>query len=152
VCHAMIEDNWDSFKFDLRRSEPMDFNIPLNISSTQSLIVEQEHTAKILGSGQVEVLATPMMIALMESAALITAQVYLPQDWTTVGTKVEIEHLRPTPLGKRISAKATLVKIDGRRLQFQIEARDNHGLIGQGSHERVVIQIEKFMSKVDALK
>jgi predicted thioesterase len=130
----------------------MDFNIPLNISSIQSLIVDQEHTAKILGSGQVEVLATPMMIALMESAALITAQVYLPQDWTSVGTKVDIEHLRPTPLGKRISAKATLVKIDGWGLLFQIEAHDNHGLIGQGTHERVVIKIEKFMNKVDALK
>ncbi len=126
----------------------MDFNIPLDISSSQSLIVDQEHTAKILGSGQVEVLATPMMIALMESAALITAQVYLPHEWTTVATKVDIEHLRPTPLGKRISAKATLVKIDGRRLLFQVEAFDNHGLIGQGSHERFVIQIEKFMNKI----
>ncbi len=148
----MIFTNRDNIAFNLRRSESMDFNIPLNISSIQSLIVDQEHTAKILGSGQVEVLATPMMIALMESAALITAQVYLPQDWTSVGTKVDIEHLRPTPLGKRISAKATLVKIDGRKLQFQIEAHDNHGLIGQGSHERFVIQIEKFMHKVDALK
>ncbi len=130
----------------------MDFNIPVNVSSSQSLIVDQEHTAKILGSGQVEVLATPMMIALMESAALIAAQVYLPHDWTTVGTKVNIEHLRPTPLGKRISAKATLVKIDGRRLHFQVEARDNHGLIGQGTHERFVIQNEKFMNKVNGQK
>lgn len=127
----------------------MDFNIPLNISSSQSLIVDQEHTAKILGSGQVEVLATPMMIALMESAALIAAQVYLPHDWTTVGTKVSIEHLRPTPLGKRISANATLVKMDGRKLFFHVEARDNQGLIGQGSHERVIIQVDKFMNKVN---
>lgn len=130
----------------------MEFNIPLNSSSSQSLIVDQEHTAKILGSGQVEVLATPMMIALMESAALVTAQVWLPHDWTTVGTKVNIEHLRPTPLGKRISANATLVKIDGRRLLFQVEARDNNGLIGQGSHERFVIQIEKFMNTVNGQK
>ena len=126
----------------------MDFNIPLNISSTQSLIVDQEHTAKILGSGQVEVLATPMMIALMESAALITAQVYLPKEWTTVATKVDVEHLRPTPLGKRVSAKAALVKIDGRRLHFQVEAFDNQGPIGQGSHERFIIQIEKFMDRI----
>ncbi len=130
----------------------MDFNIPLDASSIQSLIVDQEHTAKILGSGQVEVLATPMLIALMESAALIAAQVYLPHDWTTVGTKVNIEHLRPTPLGKRISAKATLIKIDGQRLLFQVEAHDKHGLIGQGSHERFVIQIEKFMHRVNDLK
>jgi len=145
----MIYVNWDNIELDLRRSESMDFNIPLNIFSTQSLIVDQEHTAKILGSGQVEVLATPMMIALMESAALITAQVYLPLEWTTVATKVDIEHLRPTPLGKRISASATLVKIDGRRLHFQVEAHDNYGLIGQGSHERFVIQIEKFMNKIN---
>lgn len=148
----MIHINRDNIEFDVRRSESMDFNIPLNSSSTQSLIVEQEHTSKILGSGQAEVLATPMMIALMESAALITAQVYLPHDWTTVGTKVNIEHLRPTPLGKRISATATLVKIDGPRLHFQVEAFDNHGLIGQGSHERFVIQIEKFMNKISNLK
>ena len=126
----------------------MDFNIPLDISSTQSLLVEQEHTAKILGSGEVEVLATPIMIALMESAALFAAQMYLPTDWTTVGTKVNVEHIRPTPLGAEISAKATLVKKEDRVLHFQVEAYDNHGLIGQGTHQRFVIQNDKFMEKI----
>ena len=130
----------------------MDFNIPLDTSSRQSLIVEKEHTAKILGSGEVEVLATPIMIALMESAALFAAQMYLPNDWTTVGTKVDVEHIRPTPLGAEISATATLVKKEGRVLHFQVEAHDHFGLIGQGSHERFVIQNEKFMQKIKPVR
>jgi predicted thioesterase len=126
----------------------MEFNIPLNSTGTESLIVDQEHSAKILGSGEVEVLATPMMIALMEAASLYTAQVYLPSDWTTVGTQVNVEHLRPTPLGQRVTATATLVKQEGRTLQFQVEARDHFGLIGQGTHHRFIINIESFMDKI----
>jgi fluoroacetyl-CoA thioesterase len=126
----------------------MDFDIPLDTSSTQTLLVEKEHTAKILGSGEVEVLATPIMIALMESAALFAAQIYLPNGWTTVGTRVDVEHIRPTPLGAEITATAVLVKKEGRVLHFQVEARDHYGLIGQGTHQRFVIQNEKFMQKI----
>ena len=126
----------------------MDFDIPLDISSTQTLIVAKEHTAKILGSGEVEVLATPIMIALMENAALFAAQMYLPNDWITVGTRVDVEHIRPTPLGAEITATAVLAKREGRVLYFQVEARDPFGLIGQGSHQRFIIQNDKFMEKV----
>lgn len=130
----------------------MDIDIPLNISSHQALLVGKEHTAKILGSGEVEVLATPIMIALMESAALFAAQMYLPESWTTVGTRVNVEHIRPTPLGAEISADATLVKKDGRTLYFQVQAHDHYGLIGQGTHERFIIRIDRFMEKILPLK
>ena len=126
----------------------MDHIIPLNSTATESIIVDKKHSAKILGSGEVEVLATPMMIAIMEAASLYTAQVYLPSDWTTVGTKVEVEHLRPTPLGQRVTATATLVKQEGRILQFQVVAHDKQGLIGQGTHHRFIINIERFMAKL----
>lgn len=126
----------------------MDHKIPLNSTATESFIVDKEHSAKILGSGEVEVLATPMMIALMEAAALYTAQVYLPSDWTTVSTRVDVEHLRPTPLGQRVTATAVLIEQEGRTLKFQVTAHDSRGLIGQGSHHRVIINIERFMDKL----
>ena len=126
----------------------MEFLIPLNISATRTLEVEAEHTAKFLGSGEVEVLATPMMIALMEAAALEVVQSYLASGWTTVGTKVNIEHLRPTAQGEKVSAEATLITRDDRTLEFHVEARDNFGIIGQGSHQRYIINIVKFMVRL----
>ena len=126
----------------------MEFLIPLNISATRSLLIEKEHTAKSLGSGEVEVLATPMMIALMEAAALEVVQPFLASGWTTVGTKINIDHLRPTTLGEKVSAEAILITRDDRTLEFHVEARDNFGIIGQGSHQRTIINIEKFMGKL----
>ena len=123
----------------------MNVLIPLNVSTTQSLLVENEHTAEHLGSGQVNVLATPMMIALMEAAALESVQAYLPSGWTTVGTKVNVDHIRATPIGRTITAEATLISRDDRSLNFIVEARDNMGVIGQGSHQRFIIEKDKFI-------
>jgi predicted thioesterase len=126
----------------------MDFDIPENVSGRQSLLVEKEHTAKFLGSGSVEVLATPMMIALMENTALEAVQSYLPEGWTTVGTKVEVDHLRPTPSGEEVYAEAFLLERNERSLLFSVAAYDSQGIIGQGSHKRYIIQTEKFLSKL----
>jgi len=126
----------------------MDFDIPDNISGRQTLLVEKEHTAKFLGSGQVEVLATPMMIALMENTALEAVQSYLPEGWTTVGTKVDVEHLRPTPSGEEVTAEAALMERKDRSLLFSVTAYDSRGVIGQGSHQRFIIHTEKFLSKL----
>jgi len=126
----------------------MDFDIPENVSGKQSLLVEKEHTAKFLGSGSVEVLATPMMIALMENTALEAVQSYLPEGWTTVGTKVEVDHLRPTPSGEEVYAEAFLLERNERSLLFSVAAYDSQGIIGQGSHKRYIIQTEKFLSKL----
>jgi fluoroacetyl-CoA thioesterase len=125
----------------------MDFMIPKNISAQRTMVVEPAVTALHIGSGNMEVLATPMMIALMEAAALDVVQEYLPEGWTTVGTKVEVEHIRATPLGEIVTAEATLVKQEGRGLTFAVEAKDGSGLIGQGRHLRVIVNTERFLSR-----
>lgn len=122
--------------------------IPLNASSRQSVLVEKAHTAEQIGSGSLDVLATPMLIALMEAAALEAVQKFLPAAFTTVGTRVDIEHLRATPVGESVTAEAVLVKREGRVLEFTIEARDRLGVIGQGRHSRVIIEINKFLSRL----
>ncbi len=122
----------------------MEFIIPLNTSAARSIIVEEAYTAKFIGSGIVDVLATPMMIALMENAALDAVQTYLAEGWTTVGTKVDIEHLRATPVGEKVTAEATLIKQKGRSLEFSVAARDTQGIIGQGSHKRFIVDLQKF--------
>ncbi len=126
----------------------MEFKIPDNISARQSLRVDKEHTAKFLGSGGVEVLATPMMIALMENTALEAVQPYLPEGWTTVGTKVSVEHLRPTPSGEEVYAEALLLDKKDCSLLFQVNAYNSRGLIGLGSHQRHIINLKNFLSKL----
>ena len=126
----------------------MDALIPLNVSERRTLLVEREHTARELGSGSVEVLATPMLIALMEAAALDAVQGFLAEGWTTVGIKVDVEHLRATPLGGTVTAEATLTKREDRILVFAVQAWDGKGLVGQGTHTRAIIDTEKFMSRL----
>jgi predicted thioesterase len=126
----------------------MNFNIPDQASAKQTLVVERAHMASEIGSGSVEVLATPMMIALMEAAAVGAVQEYLPEGWTTVGTRVNVEHMRATPLGDVVAAEANLIKKEGRILEFAVTASDSSGVIGQGSHQRHVIDLERFMEKL----
>jgi len=126
----------------------MDALIPLNVTERRSLIVEREHTAEELGSGSVQVLATPMLIALMEAAALDAVQGYLAEGWTTVGTRVEVEHMRATPLGGRVTAEATLIKRADRVLEFTVQAWDGFGAVGQGTHTRVIIDRGRVMAKL----
>ncbi|MBN1223886.1 MAG: thioesterase family protein [Candidatus Aminicenantes bacterium] len=122
--------------------------MPQDVSARQSVFVEKALSAREIGSGNVDVLATPMMIALMEAAALEAVQSYLPEGWTTVGTKVEVDHTRATMLGDDVTAEATLIKREGRKLDFIVVALDSRGLIGQGHHQRFIVNVEEFMSKV----
>lgn len=126
----------------------MDIAIPQEVSSRTSGVVKKSHSAREVGSGSVEVLATPIMIALMEAAALAAVQPYLPEGWTTVGTRVECDHLRATAIGDQVSASAALIKQEGRALDFLVEAQDSRGIIGKGHHRRVIVNIEKFMIKL----
>jgi fluoroacetyl-CoA thioesterase len=121
--------------------------IPLNITSTKTTKVEKAHTAAFIGSGDLEVLATPMLIALMENAAMDTVQDYLEEGKTTVGSRVDVEHLRPTSAGEDITAEATLEKREGHMLEFWVTARDRFGMIGQGKHIRYIVDRKKFMEK-----
>jgi len=115
---------------------------------TATKTVETADSAAALGSGSVAVFATPAMILLMELAAREAVQAALPHGSTTVGTVVNIRHMAATPVGARVSATAKLVEIEGRRLVFEVEAQDESGIIGKGLHERAVIDIERFMTKL----
>jgi len=105
-------------------------------------------TAAKFGSGLVEVYATPAMITLMEKTAMLSVLENLPHGHNTVGTEVNIKHLKASPLGFNIQCESELVEIDGRKLVFKVWARDDEGEIGNGTHTRFIIDTEKFMAKL----
>ena len=110
--------------------------------------VKEEDSAAFLGSGDVGVLSTPAMINMMENTARIFTQKYLTGDWTTVGTQVCIKHLRPAPIGAKVRVVATIKEIDGKRLNFQVQAYWNDKLLGEGTHERYIVDKIKFLEKL----
>jgi len=110
--------------------------------------VTQDITASHLGSGNVEVLATPAMIALMEQAAVRVVDPLLPEGQKTVGVAVEVKHLAPTPVGMEVRAAAELIEVDGRKLLFRVEAHDEKEKVGEGLHRRVIIDVERFAARV----
>ncbi len=112
--------------------------------------VADGNTAKNVGSGSLEVFATPSMIALMEKASCVALEGYLDEGTTTVGTKVDIEHVAATPLGMTVTVRSAVTEVDGRRICFTVEAFDEAGLIGKGNHERFVVFSEKFMAKTNS--
>jgi len=112
------------------------------------LVVSGEHTAPRVGSGAVSVLATPVMINLMEAAALAAVERFLPRGYQSLGTVLNVRHIAATPVGMRVTASATLEKVDGRTLAFRVEAHDERELIGDGTHERVVVNVAKFDQRV----
>ena len=117
---------------------------------TKKLNVKKENLASVVGSGSLDVLATPAVAALMEGAAAELAQSVLNNDeLTTVGTAISIEHTSPTPLGAEVEAEARLVKTEGRLFFFELTARDNAGEIAKGTHKRVSVKAEKFQKKAD---
>ncbi len=115
-------------------------------------VVTQKESAKTLGSGLLDVYATPAMIALMEGCASQSVAPYLDEGFGTVGTAVNIRHLAATPIGMKVYCESILTEVDGRRLLFNVKAYDETGLIGEGTHERFIINSEKFFAKVNAKK
>ena len=113
----------------------------------ESQKVDESVTARAAGSGTLEVFATPAMIALIEKTCFTAVAPYLEEGQTTVGTKVDVEHVSATPVGMEVTAECTLDEIDGRRLTFQVEVFDECGMIGRGIHERFIVNAEKFVSK-----
>jgi len=113
-----------------------------------SLIVGEEHTAPRIGSGAIHVLATPVMINVIEAAALAAVERLLPAGHQSLGTVLNVRHIAATPVGMRVTATATVQKVDGRTVYFTVEARDERELIGDGTHERVVVNVEKFDQRV----
>jgi predicted thioesterase len=113
-----------------------------------SLVVGEAQTAAAFGAGGVLVLGTPVMIGLMENAAWQLVQPELPEGESTVGTLVNVRHLAATPMGGHVVATAELIEIDDRRLVFRVSARDDTQLIGEGTHERFRIVLERFLARL----
>lgn len=130
----------------------MSYEIPAGVSGKEEQIVTPELTAAHYGSGLVEVFATPAMVALMEKTCLVSVLPHLPEDHGTVGTAVHVSHERAIPVGMRVWCESKLVEIDRRRLVFEVVAHDETGVIGQGRHERFIINTSTFMEKVQAQK
>jgi len=112
------------------------------------LTVGEEHTAPRVGSGAIHVLATPVMINLIEAAALAAVEQRLPEGHQSLGTVLNVRHIAATPVGMRVTASATVERVEGRTIHFRVEARDEREVIGDGTHERVVVNVEKFDQRV----
>jgi predicted thioesterase len=118
------------------------------LSASIDIVVGQEHTAAHVGSGTVQVLATPVVINMFESAALRAIEHLLPAGYQSLGTHLDVRHIAATPVGMKVSASARVTRVDGRTVTFALEARDERELIADGTHERVVVNVAKFDARV----
>ena len=114
------------------------------LHGTTEIVVGTRDTAPHVGSGKIGVLATPIMVNLMESAALQAVERFMPPGHQTVGTHLDVKHFAATPVGLRVRARAELVRVEGRTLTFSIVAEDEREKIGEGTHERLIINVERF--------
>jgi len=123
--------------------------VPLTpgLHGSAKLVVAHEDTAVALKSGEVLVLGTPRLIALVEEASLHAVADQLPNGQTTVGMRVQVDHLAPTKIGSSVAAEATLEKVEGRRLTFTVTVTDHGGLVAAGKVTRVVVETERFLDK-----
>jgi fluoroacetyl-CoA thioesterase len=121
--------------------------INAGIRSTEEITVTDEMTAKKAGSGDLEVFSTPNMVALMEKTCLDSVRGYLDGNSGTVGTLMDIKHVSATPVGMKVRCESVLKEVDRRRLVFEVKAYDEAGLIGEGVHERFIIDNDKFTAK-----
>lgn len=112
-----------------------------------ALVVADGDTARAMRSGNVDVLATPRVVALCEEAAVAALAGHLPAGHTTVGMRVQLDHLQPTPVGATVEAEAVLEKVEGRRLIFTVSASDARGLVAAGKVTRVLVELDRFMAK-----
>jgi len=124
----------------------------VGITGRQKIIVTADQTAEAMGSGLLPVYATPAMIALMEHTASNSVAGELEEGQGTVGTLLHVKHVSATPVGMQVTCEAKLVEIDRKRLVFEVKAFDEAGLIGEGTHERFIIEREKFMEKAESKK
>lgn len=118
------------------------------LQGSAELVVGEEHTAPRVGSGRVHVLATPVMINLFEAAALDAIERLLPAGHQSLGTVLNVRHIAATPVGMRVTARAEVTGVEGRTIRFRLEAHDERELIGDGTHERVAVNVAKFDLRV----
>lgn len=115
---------------------------------TSTLTVTSAHTAAAMGSGDLPVLATPALVALMENASMLLCRSLCAEDETTVGGSIQVEHLKPSPVGAVVAATATLVEQEGRKMTLTIEAMQGDTLVGRATHTRFQVNSERFLSKL----
>jgi fluoroacetyl-CoA thioesterase len=123
-------------------------NLTIGRTGAAEIVVGEEHTAPFVGSGRVRVLATPVMINLMEAASLDAVERLLPAGYQSLGIRLDVRHYAATPVGMRVRVTAELVKVDGRTLDFRVEARDEKEAVGDGLHQRVVVNVARFDERV----
>jgi fluoroacetyl-CoA thioesterase len=125
--------------------------IPVGLRGTYAITVKPEHLASQFKDAILPpVLATPIMVLIMENAALNTIRDYLEADEAAVGTKVNVKHLAATPVGQRVVAEAEVIEVDGRRIEFKVSARDETEEIGTGTHQRMVVNVGRLKSRLAA--
>lgn len=122
-------------------------SVRTGLSAVVDMTVSDEDTAIVLRSGEVPVLATPRILALVEEASVRALEGHLDTGCSTVGMRVQLEHISPTPIGGVVRAEAQLEKVEGRRLVFHVSARDERGLVAAGKVTRVVVDVHRFMEK-----
>ena len=118
------------------------------LQHTSQLTVDETVTAIAMGSGDMPVLATPTMMALMENAAMLAVAGHLPEGSTTVGGHISSSHLKPSKLGDTVIATATVIRAEGKKIEFKVEAHCGDTLLGEGTHLRFIVDREKFMSRL----
>jgi len=118
------------------------------LGGTASLVVAAEHTAPRVGSGRIAVLATPVMINVIEAAALAAVEHLLPEGHQSLGIRLDVRHFAATPVGLTVTATAEITGEEGRTINFRVEARDDREVIGDGTHERVVVNVARFDDRV----
>ena len=121
--------------------------LSVGLRGDAKLVVAQADTARALGSGSVDVLGTPRLVALCEEAACVAVDHVLEEGTTTVGMRIQFDHLQPTAVGEEVVAEAVLDRIEGRRLTFTVSASDQGGLVAAGKVTRVVVDVERFLNK-----
>lgn len=126
----------------------MEFNLREGISSTVEMRVTENDTARKLGSGNLDVFATPAMIALVENASKSCVDLHLPCGYTTVGIEINVSHIKASPIGARIRGEAILKKVEGKKLIFEVNVWDEKGKIGYGKHIRYIVNSKDFMNRV----
>jgi len=133
---------------DAVRVSPALARITPGLTGRAEIVVGPEHTAPFVGSGRIAVLATPVMINLIEAAALAAIEQLLPAGHQSLGTRLDVGHTAATPVGLRVTATAEVLKAEGRTVTFRVEARDEIEPIGGGTHQRVVVSVARFDERV----
>ena len=127
-------------------------SITVGLKGERAFVVEEKHTAYHLGSGGVHVFSTPSMVSLMEGAAVNAIDPLLPEGQMSVGIEISAKHLAATPIGKRVRAEAEVIDVDKRRVMFTIKAWDEHELIGEATHTRFIIDLDRYTQRLDEKK